>query len=86
MKRRTRQKERITILGCHQDFPAWQMDLPCLLLWPRGSHHHVSLPEPLALLHCQLALCTSEETLMRKELAFLGSVLLNTLIFLEVMV
>lgn len=43
----------------------------------------MSLSKPLALLSCQFALCTLKETLMRKEVAFIGSLLLNVLIFLE---
>lgn len=77
--------EQQDMLGCHQGLDASQMELPCLLLRPRGihhHHHHVCLPKPLVLLGYQFALCTSKDTLTRKELAFPRS-LLDALIFLE---
>jgi len=54
------------MLDCHQGFDASQMGLLCLLLRLRGSHDHVSLPKPPALLSCQFALCTLK--VMRKKL------------------
>lgn len=75
--------EQQDMLGCHQGLDASQMELPCLLFRPRGIHHHVRLPKPLVLLGYQFALCTSKDTLMRKELLFPGSLLLDALIFLE---
>lgn len=73
------EREQQDLLGCHQGADGSQMDWPCLLFRTRRIPHHTSAQ---ASGFAQSPVCSSKDTLMGKELPFLGSLLLDALIFL----